>query len=1195
MLKKQRKCYIRKRELTFLGKGGSGVWITSEVEIPDELFDKFEQGKLVLFVGAGVSMKGNSNLPNFDDLVDDIANALYVDKREENEPHDYYLGKIAKTKDVHQIAKNLVHVADSKPNPLHYSILQLFSVDENVRIVTTNFDRHFSTVIEESKRKANIYYAPALPTGRAFKGLAYIHGNVEQEEENLILTDGDFGRAYLTEGWARRFLVDLFSNYTVLFIGYSHNDPVMKYLATGLPPSTRRYAFVAQGDNTYHWEHLGIKPIVYPNKSQNHQSLAKAVQRWAELMGDNYITKRTRIRDIVTVPPSLEQEQLSYVKQSIKKIETLRYFVEFARDYEWVEWLEKDGQLRNLFSEEAETSEKDQLLAKWIVDHFLVSHQNELFQLMYKNNTEISALLWNTICTFLVDMEQPIHMDTFAKWLLLLLEKARENEFFIENLPSLLHKCTYPKHKEIIVLLFTCILDGKLKLKRLRQWEPEMQDVVELAETNHLSDTTFSKMQHIWEVKIKPHLSYFSIPILQVGLEKLQRLGLKQQALQIHDSVSESRSAIEPHEQDSQPRGFSFLINIVRDCMDYVCVHFEDKANFYISFMMEFGNTLQKRIAVHSMNHTVFRTQNEKIEWLLQHQMLTEDSCKHEVFQLLKNHYEHVSEHTKQKVLTTIEKQFEEKTCYLACNLIDWLYMCDPTNERTKRTYEFMKQKFPHFLSRQFPDLQEERTLQTITCNLTTDGLLHMKEEEMIRQVLQYSQEGLFEKHHFLEMLSKACKTNVQWSISLAYQLVKYKEVSKEVWFVFIREWRNNRKLTDKQMQELLPLLHQFVRHATYHWIISSFLYEKSNQLAEFQEETIRAIKQLAFSMFPHVMKGEHAGSKEQVDYYNEAAQHPVGKTTAVLLKLLAYEHLYDRNIHAYLYVFEEQMRKKSYYVNIMIARLTADLTFLYHIEKHWCRKHMIPYLDLQQNEEETKYAWAGFVNTQINLPLFIQTKKYIAFAVRYLHLLNKQTQEVFMKWLSLVFLKCILYWDKQLDWLNTLFIQGEEVEKVKFVENVSYYVKSLSIKEQQKFWRNWLADFLVERPKMSIIAEKEYIIFLRFVLYMDVIAEKGIETVLSYFSITSLQEEKQALKELLKQLLEKNELIHQNSKVYATLFFVLLTKINDAECIENEVIHLWLLFDEMKLENTLLERIQNEIMRIGMINRNENDSHLLF
>lgn len=385
--------------MTFLGKGESSVWITSEVEIPDELIDHLEKGKLVLFVGAGVSMKGKSNLPNFDDLVDEIAKTLYVEKREITEPHDYYLGKIAKTKDVHQVARDLVHIEKSKPNPLHYAIPRLFPLDTEVRIVTTNFDRHFTTAMKEMNRELNVYYAPALPTGRAFKGLAYIHGNIEQEKEALILTDGDFGRAYLTEGWARRFLVDLFSNYTVLFVGYSHNDPVMKYLATGLPPSTRRYAFVAQGENTYHWEHLGIRPIVYPNKGNNHQSLVKAVKRWAELMGDNYITKRMRIRDIVTVPPSVEQEQLSYIKQSIKKIETVRYFVEFAHDYEWVEWLEAEGKLQNLFLITSNYNEVDELLAKWLVEQFLFSHQKELFQLIFKNHSILSPLLWRTICS----------------------------------------------------------------------------------------------------------------------------------------------------------------------------------------------------------------------------------------------------------------------------------------------------------------------------------------------------------------------------------------------------------------------------------------------------------------------------------------------------------------------------------------------------------------------------------------------------------------------------------------------------------------------------------------------------------------------------------------------------------------------------------------------------------------------------
>ena len=32
--------------------------------------------------------------------------------------------------------------------------------------------------------------------------------------------------AYFTDGWATRFLTEVFANYTVLFIGYSVNDPV---------------------------------------------------------------------------------------------------------------------------------------------------------------------------------------------------------------------------------------------------------------------------------------------------------------------------------------------------------------------------------------------------------------------------------------------------------------------------------------------------------------------------------------------------------------------------------------------------------------------------------------------------------------------------------------------------------------------------------------------------------------------------------------------------------------------------------------------------------------------------------------------------------------------------------------------------------------------------------------------------------
>ncbi|MEN1937941.1 DUF4020 domain-containing protein [Paenibacillus sp. 102] len=1158
------------------------MWITSEVEIPDELFDNLEQGRLVLFVGAGVSMKGKSNLPNFDDLVDEIAEALYVEKRENTEPHDYYLGKVAKTKDVHQVAQDLVDVKNSKPNPLHYAIPRLFSDDIDVRIVTTNFDQHFTSVIREMNRDINIYYAPALPTGRAFKGLAYIHGNVEQEKENLILTDGDFGRAYLTEGWARRFLVDLFSNYTVLFIGYSHNDPVMKYLATGLPPSTRRYAFVAQGDNTYHWEHLGVRPIVYPNKANNHQALVKAVKRWAELMGDNYITKRMRIRDIVTVPPSVEQEQLSYIKQSVKKIETLRYFIEFARDYEWIEWLEAEGKLQNLFLLSAIHNEEDELLAEWLVKQFLFSHQKELFQLIYKNHSKVSPLLWRTICTYLNETKEPIEPLLFAKWTLLLLETAEKNSSSIELVSYLLHKCFFPEHKEIFVLLLAFILDGKIKLKRVRRWEHDMQDSIELEETSRLPVPVYSFVQKIWDERMKPHIAYFADPIMVMGLEKMQMLFLRQAALQKKDGVT--YNTVEFSDHDLQPKDFTFLIRIVKESLTYLCENNKGKANYYIAQMFETDSILQKRIAIAAMSKNSFVTDDEKVKWLLEQKLLLHVTYRHEVFEFLKKHYSFASENRKQEVLQKLMKHLVNERAFDACLVMDLLYTCDPNSNCTAGAYEKMKLKHPHFSPERYGKKPVEDAVQSITCNVTADGLLQLKGHEMMKQVKLFSHDGIFEQRHFLEMLSKACKLNIEWSISLAYQLAGEDKVSNEVWFVCIRAWRNNRKLTNQQIQKIIPLLQQFVRNVSFHWLISSFLYEISNRLEEFQEDSIRVVKRFAFSLFPQVMKSDPNFKIEEHDFYNESIQHPIGKMTSVLLKLLAYDHLYDRNIHEYLFLFEEQMRACSQSTNFMFARLTADITFLYHIEKQWCRKNMLLYLDLKKQEKATKYAWAGLCYTQINLPLFTEIKRYIKYAVEHLYLLHPHTKEVFLKWLSFVFIKCVLYWDQRADWLYPLFIQETENDKIKFMEHLCYYVKTLSAREQHKFWTAWLAGFLIERPKMSSITGREYVMFLRFVLCMDEVAEKGLQTILSHFSPPSGCYDQAEMKQLFLAILEKKKNIKYHVEAYGKLFFSLLQNLHEASSFEGEIIEIKQLLTEYQVENDLLKSIQNEMIRIGIV-----------
>ena len=162
---------------------------------------------------------------------------------------------------------------------------------------------------------------------------------------------------------------------------------------------------------------------------------------------------------------------------------------------------------------------------------------------------------------------------------------------------------------------------------------------------------------------------------------------------------------------------------------------------------------------------------------------------------------------------------------------------------------------------------------------------------------------------------------------------------------------------------------------------------------------------------------------------------------TAVLLKLLSYDHLYDRNVYEYLFLFEEQVRISTERTNFMIARLVADITFLYHIEKQWCRKYLLPYLELKKENEITKYAWAGLCYTQINLPLFTEMKRFIKYAVEHLKVLHPHTREAFLKWLSFVFIKCVLYWEqKQTGY--TLYLY-EKMKKIKLNLCSSYAIMS--------------------------------------------------------------------------------------------------------------------------------------------------------
>jgi hypothetical protein len=111
------------------------------------------------------------------------------------------------------------------------------------------------------------------------------------------MTSADFGTAYLTERWASRFIGELFRRFTVLFVGYSVEDPVLRYmmdafaadraLGEGVGP-----AYVLAGTteanskaNTDRWLAKGVIPVLYDEADSSHKPLHQTLAKWAECHG----------------------------------------------------------------------------------------------------------------------------------------------------------------------------------------------------------------------------------------------------------------------------------------------------------------------------------------------------------------------------------------------------------------------------------------------------------------------------------------------------------------------------------------------------------------------------------------------------------------------------------------------------------------------------------------------------------------------------------------------------------------------------------------------------------------------------------------------------------------------------------------------------------------------------------------------
>jgi len=253
----------------------------------------------------------------------------------------------------------------------------------------------------------NINIAPALPPARRFCGICYLHGRVD-EPQDMVLTDKNIGRAYMDEGWALRFAHAIFQRFDILFVGYSLEDPPLRYLSLALEGLTERERWALVPDpgldaskkteNERDWIRRDVKPIWYPAKDGDYRALERTIDAWGKDISRSFLDRRSFLSDISkTNPNHLKPYELSRAKFFLNDPPSLRDFAKASLDINWFDTLLSWGHFDLLLKGSGIWNEADGFLVDRLID-WMRSNPVELLDKIAEHRTSMHTAVLDQFC-----------------------------------------------------------------------------------------------------------------------------------------------------------------------------------------------------------------------------------------------------------------------------------------------------------------------------------------------------------------------------------------------------------------------------------------------------------------------------------------------------------------------------------------------------------------------------------------------------------------------------------------------------------------------------------------------------------------------------------------------------------------------------------------------------------------------------
>ena len=1043
------------------------------VEFPEPLLTALRDGRLVVFAGAGVSMAAPAGLPDFRGLAHRISQGTNISIGEE-EREDRFLYRLKTAElEIHPRASKLLQQGNPQPTELHRNILRLYRNADDVRIVTTNFDMLFEqAAIYLYNPQPQSFQAPALPLGHRFQGIVHIHGAVDNPQE-MILTSEDFGRAYLTEadGWARRFLVDLFANAVTLFVGYSHNDTIMNYLTQSLArhDSNRQYALIgAEIDTPSRWQIMGVQPITFPQENKgDYSQLDKAIADLAKHFHRGFLDWQREITNIATGMPPSDKESADIIDHALSEPRLTRFFTAAAQLPGWIDWLDHRNHFSALFAD-GTLSEQQLILAEWLVRQFAVTHPDFLFSVIRHHGAKLNPILWN----ILVGQLKPIEKGTPdpnipSRWVL----------FLTINIPTQVDSFALLRMAEVCAE--TGMFDSLLQVYDAIMARINRSLAVGMQRHSPPSYESHAISQ-LNERCLRPNLHAIAESLLARTSTRIEERYLMLKAWNKSDDAwhLDWRPAIEPHQQNNNDQACDHLIEVARDCLEWLATNQPYVVQQWSEHHIDSPVALLRRLAIHTLTIRTDLSANSKITLLLEHCDIHDIVIRHEVFRAARAAYPQCDpEHRKYFVEAILsyrqplvdELDNELQSAYQHFNWLHWLNEADPNDDITADALAEIRDKYPDLRPREHPDFISyftisDGSLWNKPSPWTVSEMLESTIPEWLPLALAHQSQNPTDivRDELSSNIVEATQQQPSWGISLATEMAKNNHWDTPLWNAVIEGFSTD-TMDENTLENAVAVLSNANLYKTHGKTLARTIYgiTKTNY-STINPTTLAMLDEMAKNLW------EYAQTEDQEDpddWMFRAINHPSGILAQYWVQSIARWHELQPT-HPKELSCNDALSKimADQQMSGVLARVvfTRDLPFLSLVGEDWVERNLIPLLSPDSKEFEA--AWDGLSYCGRIYPQTAELlRKPSLEAVEHISNTNKDgLRHRFVRLYTE-----LLTWFAECptdEWIVNIISHGSTEIRCLFANNLQHIIRASDESKQKELWNTWLKEYWENR-----------------------------------------------------------------------------------------------------------------------------------